>query len=67
VFAVVLQEVQLVRREAVLVPRVEHNHFFGVQFDVWPNEVQVIGLAVRLVEEPLDADDSGRDIPIQGL
>src|SRR5579885_3063332 len=67
VFAVVLQKVQFVRREAVLIARVEHDHFLGVQLDVGPNEKKVVSLASRLVEEPLDADDSSRDIPIQGL
>jgi hypothetical protein len=66
-FAVVLQEVQLVRRKAVLISRVEHDHFRGVQFDVGPNEEKVVGLAVRLVEKPLDTDDPSWDIPIQGL
>ena len=40
---VVLQEVQLVGREAVLVARVEHHHFPGVEFDVGPNEEEVVG------------------------
>lgn len=55
------------RREAVLIPRVEHDHFVRVQFDVRPNEKKVVGPAVRLVEKPLDTNDPSRDIPIQGL
>lgn len=51
--------------EAMLIARIEHDDFHGIERDGGPDEVQVVSLAVRLVVEPLDANDSGRDIPIQ--
>ena len=65
--AVVLKDVQRVRREVVLVPRVEQDRFHGIQLDVGPNEEQVVRLAVRLVVEPLDPDNPCRKIRILGL
>jgi hypothetical protein len=38
--AVVLEDVQRVRGVVVLVPRVEHDRFLGIQCDVRPNEEQ---------------------------
>ena len=64
---VVLQNVQRVRCESMLVARVEHDRFLGVQRDVGSNEVQIVRLAVRLVVEPLDSDDTRSEIPMQGL
>jgi hypothetical protein len=40
--AVVLKEVQFMRREAVLVARIEHDHFLGIERDMLPNEEQVV-------------------------
>ena len=65
--AVVLKDVQRVRREVVLVPRVEHDRFLGIQPDVGPNEEQIVCLAVRLVVESLDSDNPRREIGILGL
>jgi hypothetical protein len=65
--AFVLKQVQLVRRETVLVPRVKQDHFRGIQLDVGPDEKQVVRLTVRLIVETLDPDDAGRDIRVQGV
>jgi hypothetical protein len=64
---VVLKDVQRVRGEVVLVPRVEHDCFLGIQPDVGPNEEQIVSLAVRLVVESLDSDNPRREIRILGL
>ena len=40
--------------EVVLIARVEHDRFMGIQRDVGPKEVQVVRFAVRLVVKPLD-------------
>ncbi|MGH9630199.1 MAG: hypothetical protein ACRD7E_17925 [Bryobacteraceae bacterium] len=54
---VVLKDVQRVRGEVVLVPRVEHDRFLGIQPDVGPNEKQVVRLPVWLVVESLDPEN----------
>ena len=65
--AVVLKDVEAVRREAVLVTRVEQDHFAGVECEVGPDEEQVEGLAGRLLVEPLDPDDPCRNVLVQRL
>lgn len=53
------------RREAVLFPRIEQDHFHGIQLDVGPNEEHVVRLAIRLVVETLDPSNACREIRIQ--
>jgi hypothetical protein len=51
--AIVPQDVQLMRREAVLITRVEHHHFLRVQLDVGSTKKKAVRLPVRLVVKPL--------------
>src|SRR5690606_26546520 len=58
--AVVAQQIELVRREVMLIARIEYDDLHRVDLHVRSHEVQVVPVTARLVVEPIETDYARR-------